>query len=96
MCRSLALAIGFDWTGFAYKTLLYLIDVELSIFGVIHQLIIRTPYVTRRLALTLQRATKHVLLTQMSVQFNRVKDLLGAERFHKGTLSFNESDARDS
>ena len=26
MCRSLALAIGFDWTGFAYKALFYLID----------------------------------------------------------------------
>ena len=26
---------------------------------------------------------------------NRVEDLLGAERFHKGTLSFDESDTRD-
>ena len=27
---------------------------------------------------------------------NQVEDLLGAERFHKGTLSFDESDTRDS
>ena len=31
------------------------------------------PNVTRRLALTLQRATKHVLLTQMSVQPTELK-----------------------